>query len=238
MKLTSKLAVLFVLLAIVPLSLVSFLSYKKHRQTIEQETINRLVSTTILKEAAINLWVEHAGNRIHMLASRPVIRKYAAVLASRDPADPEYREVVRSILEEHLKPTIEEEKGFLELFILRDSDGLKLASSDEKQEGRYRESEPYFVEGKKRTYVQNTYYSQTLEQAVMTIGTPIKDKEGNLIAVLAGHVNLAGMSEIMLQSSGLSISEDNYIVNKFNFFVTEPRFGEGYALKKTVHTDG
>jgi len=94
------------------------------------------------------------------------------------------------------------------------------------------------VEGKKRTYVQNTYYSQTLEQAVMTIGTPIKDKEGNLIAVLAGHVNLAGMSEIMLQSSGLSISEDNYIVNKFNFFVTEPRFGEGYALKKTVHTDG
>ena len=158
MKLTSKLAVLFVLLAIVPLTLVSYLNYESHRQSIEQETINRLVSTTILKEAAVNWWVEGCKRSIQEMAGRPIIREYAAVLASSDPSAgsggdstaPEHRAVHRSIREEHLNPTLKEEKSLLKLFILRGSDGLILLSSDEKQEGKYRESEPYFVEGKKR----------------------------------------------------------------------------------------
>ncbi|MBU4258474.1 MAG: PAS domain S-box protein [Desulfobacteraceae bacterium] len=238
MKLTSKLAVLFVLLSIVPLSLVSYLSYENHRQTIEQETINRLVSTTILKEAAVNRLVEDAKRSIRELARRPLIREYAAVLVSRGPADPEYRAAQRSIRDEHLNPTLEEERSLLKLFILRGSDGLILVSSDEKQEGRYRESEPYFVEGKDRTCVQNVYYSLPLGKAVMTIGAPIKDKEGKLIAVLAGHVDLAEMSEIMMQRSGLSATEKTYAVNKFNFFVTDPGLEPGSALKKAVYTDG
>jgi len=247
MKLTSKLAVLFVLLAIVPLTLVSYLNYKDHRQTIEQDTINRLVSITILKEAEVNRWVAHTEECIHLLAGRPHIRENAAVLVSRrgpltgsgrGPADPQYRAAHRSLREEHLNPLLMEESGFLELFILRGSDGLILASSDEKQEGKYRESEPYFVEGKKRTYVQNVYYSLSLGKVVMTISAPIKDKDGNLVAVLAGHVNLAEMSQIMLQRSGLSASEKTFLVNKFNFFITDPSSESGYALKKAVHTDG
>nr|MBC8433054.1 PAS domain S-box protein [Candidatus Desulfatibia vada] len=238
MKLTPKLTVLFLLLAIVPLFLVSYLSYKNRRRTIEQEKINRLVSTINLKEAAVNRWVEHTERRVHMLARRPLIREYASVLATRGPADPEYQANYRSIREEQLNPTLMEESGFLELSILRAGDGLKLVSSDEKQEGRYRESEPYFVEGKNSTFVQNAYYSLTLAAAVMTIGTPIKDKEGNLIAVLAGHLNLAEMSEIMMQRSGLSATEKTFLVNKFNFFVTEPGSESGYALKKAVYTAG
>ena len=35
-----------------------------------------------------------------------------------------------------------------------------------------------------------------------------------------------------------SQTEDTYLVNTFNFFVTEPRFGQGYALKKAVRTEG
>ncbi|MFH2116231.1 MAG: PAS domain S-box protein, partial [Spirochaetota bacterium] len=72
----------------------------------------------------------------------------------------------------------------------------------------------------------------------MTIGTPIKDKDGNLIAVLAGHVNLAEMSEIMMQRCGLSATEKTCLVNKFNFFVTDPGLEPGPALKKAVYTDG
>jgi signal transduction histidine kinase len=72
----------------------------------------------------------------------------------------------------------------------------------------------------------------------MTIATPIKDKQGNLIAVLAGRLNLIDLSEIVMRSSSKRSTEDTYLVNKFHFFVTEPRFGKGFALKKTVHTQG
>ncbi|HEX75654.1 MAG TPA: PAS domain S-box protein [Dehalococcoidia bacterium] len=168
---------------------------------------------------------------------RPSLIEYTAVLALLDQADPEYHTVHRSILEEDLTPNVEE-GGFLALFILRGSDGLMLVSTDEKQERNYRESRPYFVEGKSCTYIQNVYYSPTLGKSAITISTPIKDEEDNPIAVLAGHVDLIGMSEIIMQASGLSQTEQTYLVNKFGFFVTEPWFSDGYDLEKALHTDG
>jgi len=239
MKLATKLMLLFLLLTTIPLTVVGYLAYEDGRRTIEQNTINRLISTNIYKEAEFERWVEDNGQRLRSLAGRPYFKdQFAAEIAAHDPADPEHQLVHRRIREDHFLPTFEEEGGFIELFILRASDGLILVSTDEKQEGKYRESEPYFVEGKNRTYVQNVTYSLALGEAVMHISTPIRDREGNLLAVLAGHVNLAEMSEIMGQRSGLSQTEETYLVNTFNFFVTESRFEPGYALKKALYTEG
>ena len=58
------------------------------------------------------------------------------------------------------------------------------------------------------------------------------------MAVLSGRLDLRDLSTIMSAQSGLSQSEKTYLVNKSNFFVTEPYSGEGYALKKTVRTEG
>ena len=246
MKLATKLTLLFLLLSIIPLAVVGYLAYDNGRRTIEQNTLNHLISTTILKEDEFERWVKGNERTLRALASRPGVQEYATVMAShdlstgsgRDPAAPEYQAAYGSILERHLTPTLEEEGGFLDLAILRGDDGLILTSTDERLEGKYRESEPFFVEGKNRTYVESVAYSLALGELVMHISTPIQDREGNLIAVLAGHADLAEMSDIMEQRSGLSASEDTYLVNKFNFFVTEPRFGKGYALKKAVHTEG
>ncbi|TET52506.1 MAG: HAMP domain-containing protein, partial [Anaerolineales bacterium] len=72
----------------------------------------------------------------------------------------------------------------------------------------------------------------------MHVSTSIEDENGALIAVLAGRADLAEMSEIIELHTGLSASEDTYLVNAFNFFVTEPRFGEDYALNRAVRTEG
>jgi PAS domain S-box-containing protein len=238
MKLATKLIILFLLLTTIPLAIVGYLAYDNGRRTIQQNVLNHLTSTNVLKEDEFDQWVKDNERRLRSLAGQPFFKdRFAAEIAAHDPGNPEYQEVHRAIREDRLLPALEE-GGFIELFILRASDGLILVSTDEKEEGKYKESEPYFVEGKSRTYVQNVYYSLTLGEAAMTIGTPIKDREGNLLAVLAGHLDLGEMSKIMEQRGGLSQTEDTYLVNSFNFFVTEPMFGEGYALKKAVRTDG
>ncbi|GAH00368.1 unnamed protein product, partial [marine sediment metagenome] len=115
---------------------------------------------------------------------------------------------------------------------------LVLVSTDQKQMWQYREHEPYFTEGKYKTSVKNLYYSMALERVIMAIGTPINDREGNLIAVLAGNVDLTEMSNIISQANSVNNTIDAYLVNKFNYFVTEPKFGANFALKETVHTSG
>jgi len=160
MKLATKLIILFLLLTTIPLAIVGHLAYDNGRRTIERNTLNHLVSTTIFKQDEFDRWIQDNEQRLRALARRPFfLDEFGTVLASHDPADPEHQEVHARIREDHLGPAIEEEGGFLDLFILRGSDGLVLISTDERQEGKYRESEPYFVEGRSRTYVQNVTYS-------------------------------------------------------------------------------
>lgn len=72
----------------------------------------------------------------------------------------------------------------------------------------------------------------------MYASTPIRDETGAAIAVLAGRLDLSIMTEIMLQDSGLNPTEETYLVNAFNFFVTNPKFSDDVALKQAVYTPG
>jgi PAS domain S-box-containing protein len=238
MKLTGKLIVSFLLLSLIPTAAVGYLAFNHGRRTIERDTINHLTATTILKEAEFERWIAKSKREIERLAERGHVRAYAAILSVGAPDTSEYQAAYTDILEAHLRPALETERGFLELFVMRLNDGQIVASTDGIQEGKYREDERYFVEGQHDTYVQNVYYSLTREEAAMTIATPVMDNEGNPVAVLAGHVDLAEMTEIMRQGRAFRSTEETYLVNKFNFFVTESRFAPDYALKKAIHTAG
>lgn len=235
MKLPPKLTIFFLLLSILPTAIVGYLAYENGRRTIMQKAKDHLVSINIFKSNELKRWVEDNQSSIEELVQRPLVRQHAEALAKHGTSDPVYRKAKASIVEDHLKPRLKDE-NFFELFIMCPRDGIISASTDEKQEGKYQDSYPYFIEGKKRTHVQGVYYSPALEQPAMTIGTPIKDKQGNLLGVLAGRLNLGELSKIIALQSGDSQTEDTYLVNTFNFFVTEPRFGQGYALKKGVRT--
>jgi len=233
MKLTTRLVIFFVIIAIIPAAIVGYFAYENGRHTIQKEVMNHLVSVSSHKEAMFNDWVLDKNRSLMQLAAHPLMREYTTTLVLREKTDPDYQVAYRGILEEQFNPAIEE-IGFLELFILHASDGLILISTNGSQEGKYRENQPFFIEGKENTFVQNTYYSVTRQTLAMTIGTPISDGEGNVIAVLAGHVDLSDLSELM---TGLSQTEDAYLVSKLNFFVTDPKFGDGYALTRTVFTE-
>jgi signal transduction histidine kinase len=237
MKLVPKLTILFLLLAILPTTIVGYLAFENGRRTIVQETIGHLVSINIFKTNELKRWVEDNKRSIEALVQRPLVRQYASVLAKHDTPNHAYHKAKASIIEDHLKPGLKY-GYFFELFLMCPRHGLISVSTDEKQEGKYRDTYPYFIEGKNHTYIQGIYYSPVLEQPAMTISTPIKDKQGNLMGVLAGRLDLGELSKIIPLQTGKSPTEDTYLVNTFNFFVTEPRFGQGYALKKAVRTEG
>jgi signal transduction histidine kinase len=228
---------LFLVLAISPLAVVGYLAYDISRKALEKEIVNHLVSTNLLKISELNRWVTDNKQSIEELAQRPLVRQYATVLASHDASAPDYRQAHDRLVGDHLRPRLKYGR-FIELLILCPRHGLVLAADNPLQEGKYRDTAPYFIEGRSRTYLQSVYYSTSLEKPAMTVGTPIKDAQGNLIAVLAGRLDLAELSKIVAQQSGASQTEDTYLVNSFNFFVTEPRFGHDYAMKKFIYTEG
>jgi PAS domain S-box-containing protein len=238
MKLRHKLIIAFILLAIVPVLIIGYLAYSTGRNIIEDEVVNHLVSTNILKSSELVRWVDNNKNSIEELAQRSLIRESISIVLSQEISDPElYTQSQENLLENHLMPRLRY-GGFFELFIMNPLNGVVIASTDYRQLGEYRDYQEYLIEGRDHTYAQGVYYSVNLKQPAMTIGTPIRDSDDRLLAVMAGRLDLRELSYIMEQQSGLSQTEDTYLVNNYNFFVTEPRFGAGYALKETVSTEG
>ncbi len=238
MRLATRLLLLFGLFSLIPIMVVGYLSYRSGKDTIETAAVNHLVSTNILKKNEISRWMHNSSGLLAILVENPFFkRELAPEMAQHEQGAPGHPVVHKRIIEDYFSPLIGE-GTFLELFVMRAGDGLVLVSTNPKQEGKYFDNQPFFVQGQRGLFIQNVYYSMAIQQSALTISAPIKDEQGNLLAVAAGRVNLSTLSEIMEQRSGLSRTEDTYLVNKFNFFVTEPRFGKGYALKKSIHTEG
>jgi len=237
-KVGSRITLLFVLLAVVPVVVVGILSYFTGRRSIEQVEMNHLVSTNLMKSSELTRWIEGNEQRMEELAQRPLLVQYSDTMVEFGPSNPVYDLSRQALEEDHLKPRIRQAGGFIEVSVISPDKGIILASSDEMQEGKYYSNQRFFTEGKTHTYTQGVYYSLPLQQTTMIVSTPINDRREQLVAVLAGRLDLSDLSAIMSAQSGLSRSEKTYLVNKSNFFVTEPYSGEDYALKKTVRTEG
>ncbi len=108
MRLATRLALLLLVLSTAPLALVGWLAYRSGGSAIESDTITHLTSTNILKEHEFERWIDNNERSLRELARRPLVRESAAVLASQDPADPEYQDAYNSIIEDHFGPTLQE----------------------------------------------------------------------------------------------------------------------------------
>ena len=236
MKMMGKFLVTLMLVSLVPVILTAFLSFRNSRDAIERAAIDHLVSVNQMKKMKIGTWVEDNIQTLEILAGNPFfINDFKQKPKKRSVADPVFGKDDKDICQSYFCPLLQTGK-FSELFIMRIPDGFVQVSSDPLQEGKYHENRLYFIEGMKKTFVQNVYYSMTRQQTTMVISTPVRDRTGKTVAVIAGHVNLSPLSVIMEKTSGLNRTEDTYLVNSYNFFVTEPRFGKNYALRKSVYT--
>jgi PAS domain S-box-containing protein len=238
MKLATKLILTFLLFSIVPLTVVGFLAFDNGRQAIEQDMTDHLLSTTLLKKAEFGTWIDDSKRDLRAMAARPGFQQITTVLVSQDSTSPEYRSAYKRIREDGFDLFLQEQSSFLELSLIRARDGRILVSTYDSLEGKYRESEPFFIEGQKDTYVEHITYSMTLGEQVMHISTPVKDETGTVVAVLSAHMNLDDISAIMTQHSGLRETEETYLVNTFNFMITGSRFDADARLKQTVYSEG
>ena len=238
MTLSTRLILFFLLLSMVPMAAIGYIGFHNGLQTIEQDTINHLVSLNRSKEAEFNRWIKGSQSQIKALAQRPLVRELAAQLNSDVISEKVYQKLRENIIDDHFAASIKAGIGFIDLSMLNKTDGCVMVSTDPRLEGKFRENESFFIEGRKRTFVDEVTYALTTEEMVMHISTPIVDGRGKLIAVLSGHVDWKEMCNIMRLGSDVSQSQETYLVNRFNYFVTEGRFAKAYPLKKTVYTRG
>ena len=238
MTLRKKILLFFVLFAQLPVLLTGYLSYRICLEALEKEAGSFLANVNLQKKSRISSWINNATSDLEYLAGNPLAQDMLSQLPTiHGPSDRAHEKIRNDIRNRYLLPMLQ--KGiFREFFLLCPADGRVLISTDPTQEEKIKTGQEYAEKGKNETFVQNIFYSMAYQTPSMVIAAPVKNKEGVVVAILCARMNLQRLSKIMQERSGNQVSEDTYLVNSQNYYITEPLYGKNFALKKTIHTEG
>jgi PAS domain S-box-containing protein len=234
-KLTPRLTLVFIAYASALLIGVGLMVYDSGRDALRAATISELQATALEKESSLDKWVQDKQTDISALTTDPSTVQNASDLLKAAPNSPE-AQTAHDGLVENLSPHLAQGE-FMDLSVLDPQSGKVLASTSPAEEGKFKEDRPYFVNGKKGSFVQNLYYSISLQSIAMTASAPLKTRDGQLVGVLTGRLNLDEMNDIINRRTGLHQTDDAYLVNSSSLFVTQPRFLKNPAvLQRGIHT--
>ena len=232
-SLTTKFIAYFMVFSILPLIAVGLITYGSGKNAIEEQTFGYLTATTELREDTVNTWISENEKELSLIATSHIFEENSARLLTRIEADPVYLRAYEDT-EEYLDAKETDAESFFEISYIS-PEGVVLVSTDSKRKGTDESGSGFFLNAKDGTFVQNVYISSEYPRPVMTVATPIKDDDGNLLGVLAGKLNLNDIDE-MMKDSGLGETGEVYLLNRFYYHLSDPMFMGGQPLKEEMHS--
>jgi len=233
---STKLAALFLLLSLVPLTLVGVIAYQTSQRQISAHIFHYLTMTAILKNAALTQWFTDKQHSVEELAQRPLVRQYAATLAKFTPTDPIYASSIFLLRKDHLDPILSLE-SWRTLFLIDAKTGeMLLSTSDSETLPRY--DVLFALSCQERTRLAPPYYSETLQRPIITIATPVKHADGTTSTILAGEVDMKAIQQILAQGQEMRQTEETYLVNRERLLISESRFLETPHAGKALDSEG
>jgi hypothetical protein len=172
---TPKLGLVFALFAAALLAGVGLLAYNSGQAALEAATTAELRATALEKEAALNAWVEDRRADVAALAASPRLLEEVAAFNGPEGAAAHQRLVAE------LRPLAAPDGAYLEFFVIAPDTGEVIASTQPAEEGKFKETLPYFLNGRRGPYVQNVYYSIVTQGPAITAAAPCARPRGGCL---------------------------------------------------------
>lgn len=236
---TSRLTVIFVLFAAVLLAVVGAFSFTSGRDSLYRATVSELMALSHEKQAALDTWTSDRRSDIVALAASPEVRARAAAFdAARASGDEAGAAGAQERLVATLAPRTGPGQPFQALLVIEPDEGQVIASTSPREEGTFKETRPFFVNGRHGPYIQSPYYSFALEGLAMTAAAPLRGPDGRLLAVLAGRLDIDELSRIIGGGTDHHRTDEAFLVNGSHLFVTQPYLvPDPVVLRRGVHTE-
>ncbi len=222
-SLVARLVFYFLILSLVTVAVLGSIAFFQARSALQTSVLDRLNVAATLKAGALRQWVDDQKHDFLLLVELSSIQQQARAFSAYEQSDPRYR-AAYAALSETLAAAVERSPEWHEIFILSGKSEVVL-STEKSHEGDYRILDSYFTEGSRGTYVQSVYPSPVTFTPTITIATPLLDGTTPQGGVVALHLNLEGMDEIILEHADLGSASDSYLVDRFNVLLSGKRFG-------------
>ena len=252
MSIRLKLLITFMAIAIIPMLLVSALSFYGAQKSLREASLNDLRALAAAKKIAVLEYLSGKKGRAIDFASDGFIRDQAELITKS--ADTREKILASRLLNSHLKinkKPLDEE--IVEIRALDLKGGIIATSEGEFLLGLdMGKGQPYFMEGQNKTYIQDAgiFRHYDLEEEVISIGTPIKTRGTNkTIGVLVNFYSLNNIKDVLLgiknhqwqEAASLDeekSSRDIFLLNQDGMLLTPSKKISDYSpLKQKIETE-
>lgn len=217
MRINTKLVVLVVALAGVPLIVTGFVAYNEARIALEQATTDRLNGLAETQERRLAQVIQGYEDEARLIASRTQLRLLAATLAQA-PDDADARERAGAIL----RDVVVAIPRFKDISIVR-PDGLTIAAHPAHLVGISHAGAPYVESGSKNATLTG-FFPQPGGTPSMRLVAPMI-LEDEVVAVLLLTADAEGITRVTEDRAGLGETGETYIVIRI------PSGGLGYLTR-------
>jgi signal transduction histidine kinase len=226
-SLTRRITTSFLVFGVAILVSIATVLYYKGRVELERAAVSSLEVLAAEKQARLDAWFAQKMTQIELLAAAPTVKnEFLPLMAKPRGAwegepERESRERLTGFLS---RVAIRTGRSFYSVFIMDAQSGQILIASEAADLGKFKEDRPYFIEGRKGSYVQRPFSSPSEGGASVVFSAPIKASDGSVAGVVAARADVDELHRIVEgPSSGLN-TNDNFIVNRSGLYVTQPRF--------------
>ena len=234
----------FLLLSFVTVSSICFVAFWQARAALEDSIIKQLNLTADLKEDELNRWVEDQREEIETLIRTPEVTKLAPLMLQAQPNRPAAAQLTASL------KAIADNHSSIDEILLLTKGGRVIASTRPLSEGTYESLVQYsYLPEAGNPFYPNFYLSLLSGRPRMTFASPLSDGKRQ-IGVLAIHLNLDRIDEVIRKRPGLGNTGETYLVGNtlpnqsgsglelYNIFVSGGQSSGHPANSQAVRSEG
>ncbi|MDP2848591.1 MAG: diguanylate cyclase [Humidesulfovibrio sp.] len=225
-SLVARLVSTYLILSLLVIVCVGAVSWLAGRNLLRDAAFARLDTSARQKEADLALWVRERQQDLEflsaLLAQQPGLK--AAGRSDYHPG-PEILSLLNSF--QATQPDVQE------ALLLAPTGGRVLVSSKGGGAGGYRATYNYYIQGRQGPTVQSVYTSPDSSRPVLSVSLPVKNEEGELLAVLATHLSLEPIAQIIRSRVGLGDTGETFLVDSSSLLVASDHLDAAGAQRKT-----
>jgi len=206
----ARLVLSFLVLSVLMVAIVGFVAYARAKDSLQGTVFDRLNAAAELKTDSLDRWIDEQRRNVVFVGG--LLGGYETGDTVGD-LNAEVERVVEGVggpegqaahdaVESVLAYAISKTADAQELLVL-DLEGTIVESTVDEHEELSQADAPYFTQGSSNTYVQPVSTTDLSDSSVITIATPLFDRGGQRIAVVAAVLNLERLDRIVLQQTGL-----------------------------------
>lgn len=221
----NRLTFLLIIFTLLPFVLLRLVAYPRIQADLQEVMIRDLDGIGHKQAELVTHWMDERLKNVRAIANNAYVSKWVKMKKE----DKEYQEVVQYF--ESLKG----EYGYKGILVSNDKGIITVATADEEIGGDISQVDYFKQAMQGNAFTSNVMHSEIplanefgeKEMGVPTlfVSSPLKDREGVVVGVLALRIDVNILSDIV---SGYMVGKtcESYLVNKDGFMITESRFAK------------